>query len=610
MPHCFWGVSREHSEGTPGRRIAIAALLAGLACAAIGLFPGGGEAKKQGKKEQKRPNIVLLMTDDQTVESLKAMPIVDSKLANAGVTFKNNFASFPVCCPSRATMLTGQYPDNHGVRTNQQPSGGYVEMKNTIGNTLPVWLQQAGYYTAHIGKFLNGYGTGANAPDTEVPPGWSEWYGSLDDPDNFTGGTYTMYGYTLNENGAVVHYGSTPDVVDPATYQTDVYSAKAEDYIRRRAPKGKPFYLSVAPLAPHGEAGSCNCAGDDPRGAPRHQGRFAAEPVPRPPSYNEADVSDKPADIRNLTPITAPQEAALDARYRARLETLLAVDEMVGNLIGALKDKGELDDTVFIFTADNGFFHGEHRVRAGKVRHYEESSKVPLIIRGPGVPKDKRRAQLAVNADLAPTILDYADAKSGRAMDGRTLVPVMEDKLFEPGRGILIEAFNNADTSDPDAVDTRYSAVRTDRYVYAETGSEQELYDLSNDPYELNSRHNDASLAGVEAALDRLLAKLTSCAGKSCATKASLKLQLKFRNGGGCVANGIRAKVSGGSAPEVLGARFYLDGRKAGKDGAAPFDTKVGAKRLDGSGKNRLSANVTLLDGRDFTVKRSAPDAC
>ena len=598
-------MSREHAEGTRRRRAFTAALLAGLACASVALFPGGGEAKKKAKKEQKRPNIVLLMTDDQTVESLKAMPIVDSKLANAGVTFDNSFASFPLCCPSRATMLTGQYPDNHGVRTNQQPSGGYAELVPTEGNTLPVWLQRSGYATAHIGKYLNGYGTVSN--DTHVPPGWSEWYGSLDDPDAFTGGTYTMYGYTLNENGAVVHYGSTPDVVDPATYQTDVYSAKAADFIRRRAPNKKPFYLSVAPLAPHGEANSCNCAGDDPRGAPRHQGRFASEPVPRPPSFNEADVSDKPADIRNLTPITGPQEAAIDARYRARLESLLAVDDMVGNLIGALKDKGELGNTVFIFTADNGFFHGEHRVRNGKVRHYEESSGVPLIIRGPGIPKNKRRAQLAVNADLAPTILDFADATSGRNMDGRTLVPVIEDKLFEPGRGILIEAFNNA---DPDEVDTRYSAVRTDRYVYAETGAEQELYDLSNDPYELNSRHNDPSLAGVEAALDRLLAKLTSCAGKSCAAKPSLKLALKFRTDGRCVAAGIRAKVSGGTVPEVLSARFYADGRKAGKDGNGPFETKVGAKRLDSSDKNRISANLTLLDGREFTVKRSAPAAC
>jgi hypothetical protein len=152
--------------------------------------------------------------------------------------------------------------------------------------------------------------------------------------------------------------------------------------------------------------------------------------------------------------------------------------------------------------------------------------------------------------------------------------------------------------------------VRTDRYVYAETGAEQELYDLSNDPFELNSRHNDPSLAPVKAALDRLLAKLTSCAGKSCGVKPSLKLQLKFRTDGGCVAAGVRAKVSGALVPEVLQARFYADGRKAGKDGDGPYDAKIGAKRLDDSGKNRIAANVTLLDGREFTVSRAAPRGC
>ena len=196
---------RENAQRTSGRRAFAAALLAGLACFSIALFPGGGEAKKKKAKQQQDPNIVLLMTDDQTVESLKAMPITDSKLANAGVTFDNNFASFPLCCPSRATMLTGQYPDNHAIRTNQFPSGGYGSLVPTESNTLPVWLQKAGYHTAHIGKYLNGYGT--TSVDTHVPPGWSEWYGSLDDPDNFTGGTYTMYSYTLNENGAILPLG-------------------------------------------------------------------------------------------------------------------------------------------------------------------------------------------------------------------------------------------------------------------------------------------------------------------------------------------------------------------------------------------------------------------
>ena len=164
----MWDVSREQVTGTSGRRFAIGVLLAGLACSMIALFPGGGEAKKKGKKQQKRPNIVLLMTDDQTVESLKAMPIVDSKLGNAGVTFETTSPASPSAAP-RGRRAHGPVPRQPRWRTNQQPSGGYVEMKNTIGNTLPVWLQRSGYYTAHIGKFLNGYGTGANAPEGGAP---------------------------------------------------------------------------------------------------------------------------------------------------------------------------------------------------------------------------------------------------------------------------------------------------------------------------------------------------------------------------------------------------------------------------------------------------------
>ncbi|MCE3265826.1 MAG: sulfatase [Solirubrobacterales bacterium] len=598
---------RERASGAQARGGLLLAVAAVVTCLVAAVFPDEGEAKKKGAPEQKRPNIVMVMTDDQTVESLRAMPIVNKRIAQAGVSFPNSFASFPLCCPSRATMLTGQYPDNHGVRTNQPPNGGYATLVPTEGNAMPVWLQRAGYYTAHIGKYLNGYG--ASSVDTHVPPGWSEWYGSLDDPDGFIGGTYTMYGYTLNENGSIVHYGSTPDAVDPATYQTDVYAVKAEDFINRRAPKGKPFYLSVAPLAPHGEAmGVCNCAGDNPRAAVRHQGRFASEPVPRPPSFNEADVSDKPAGIQALTPINATQRAAIDDRYRARLESLLAVDEMVGRMVSALKARDELDRTVFIFTSDNGFFHGEHRLRSGKVRHYEESSGVPLIVRGPGVPKGEIRRQLAVNADLAPTILDFADAAPGRTMDGRSLVPLMEDKLLQPGRGILIEGFNNA---DPDDLLPSYSAVRTDRYVYAETGTDRELYDLRGDPFQLQSLSAVPALDPVEASLDRLLARLTACVGaKPCAARPALKLALKFGRDGKCVSAGIRAKVSGAAVPEVLDARFYANGRAAGGAGSAPFDAKIGAKKLSRSGKNRVTANATMLDGRGVTVKRSAPRAC
>jgi arylsulfatase A-like enzyme len=595
-----------------GRRAFGAVVLAGLLCAAVAFTPGAGEAKKRGaKKKQKRPNVVLVMSDDQALETQRYMPRTNDLLGRGGVTFNNNFVSYSLCCPSRSTLLTGQYAHNHDVRGNTLPAGGYSKIAPHLGNSLPVWLQRAGYYTGHIGKFLNGYGN--TSPDTEVPPGWSEWYGALDDPDAFTGGTYTMYGYTLNENGSIVHYGSTPDVVDPPTYQTDVYAAKAADFVARRAPKNKPFFLSVAPLASHTEAGgACNCEGNNPRAAPRHEGDLANEiPLSRP-NFNEADVSDKPQVIRNLTVMSPIQQEVVRARYRAQAESLLAIDEMVQRIADTLKAQGELKNTVIIYTADNGFFHGQHRVRQGKVRLYEESIRVPLLIRGPGVPKGKKRNQPVANIDLAPTIVDFADAKAQRRMDGRSLLPVMEDGLFSPGRPILLEAFFNADDPDenPETPATNYQSVRTDRYKYARYGTgEEELYDLDVDPYELQSLHAAPGLASVKADLQRLLATADNCAGKSCDARPRLKLRLSFRDGGACVAGAIAAKLGGGDAREVVSARFFAGSRKAGKDAAAPFRGRIGAARLR-AGKNRISANATLADGRVVTVKKAAPGRC
>jgi N-acetylglucosamine-6-sulfatase len=564
-------------------------LLTCLLCFAVALAPAGGEAKKRKKAKQAKPNIVLIMDDDQSVNLQQFLAKTNAAIADKGVTFDNSFVNYSLCCPSRSTMLTGQYAHNHGVRGNQLPTGGYSKLAPTLGNTLPVWLQRAGYYTAHIGKFLNGYGT--TSPDTEVPPGWNEWYGSLDNPDAFTGGTYTAYGYTLNENGRVVHYGSTPDVVDPATYQTDVYSQKAADFIRRRAPSRKPFYLSVAPRDPHGEAGSCNCAGDNPRAAPRYEGKLAGLTAPRDPSFNEANVSDKPSNIKNLPLLTPTQIANVDARYRARAEAVLGVDDLVQNVVSTLKASGELKNTVLIFTSDNGFFHGEHRVPQGKVRIYEPSIRVPLLIRAPGMPKGVHRRQPVGNVDLAPTILDFARAKPGRKEDGMSLVPIMKGKRDFPGRAMDLETYFTPDTTeDPEDPPLNYQGVRTDRYLYANYGTgEQELYDLRSDPFELQNQAGNPIYAPVQGALRRLLSSEATCAGKACRARPAIKLKARCSS----------AKVAGKGKPQE--ATFYLRGKKVRRDAKPPIQVRL-ANATSGS---KLEAVTTSLDGRIVSLKRT-----
>lgn len=438
-----------------------------------------------------QPNVIVFMTDDQNVSSLEVMPNVRALLTQQGVTYTNNFVSYPLCCPSRATYLTGQYPHNHDVMWNSAPDGGYYKLRGN--ETLPVWMGRAGYQTAHIGKYLNGYGT---QDPLEIPPGWGEWYGSIDPT------TYRMWGYTLNENGVLRTYGQD-SVEDPALYQTDVYRAKAVDYINRKAPGG-PFFLSVATLAPHTEGGfAANNGNRNPRPAPRHRGAFADRALPKPPSYDEADVSDKPAHIRFLPRITATAEAQILRTYRSRLESLLAVDEAVAAIVEALRANGELANTLFIFTSDNGWLQGEHRIRSGKIHPYEESIRVPLILRGPGLAANTQRTTQASNIDLAPTVLAAGGATPGIVVDGRSLLPV--STVVRP---LLIETGPRPDGS------RWYAAVRVPRFLYVEHSTgELELYDLQLDPYQLRSRHNDPAYQEVRASLAVELDRLMACAG-------------------------------------------------------------------------------------------------
>ncbi len=447
-----------------------------------------------------QPNVVVIMVDDMNVSALAYLPQVRSLIGTPGTTFTNSVVSYSLCCPSRSTFLTGQYAHNHGVLGNAPPDGGYRKLRGA--ETLPVWLGRAGYATGHVGKFLNGYG--AQTP-TEIPPGWSEWYGSTDPS------TYRMWGYTLNENGTLHTYG-TPTVEDPALYQADVYASKAVSFINRRAPSTQPFFLSFAPLAPHGEGGAsgADLSERNPRPAPRHRGDLDDATVPKPPSWNEADVSDKPAAIRRL-PLIGPaaQRRLEQVRLRGRLESLLAVDDAVASIVTALRAHAELSNTVIVFTSDNGWMQGEHRIPQGKVVPYEESIRVPLMIRGPGFPAGRQVDTIAANIDLAPTILEVAGASAGLTMDGRSLLPIA-NSTDRQLRGIVIE-------TGPKQSAAWYAGLRSARWKYVEHSTgERELYDLNLDPYELTSLHADQRYAQVQQALAARLATLRTCAGDAC----------------------------------------------------------------------------------------------
>ena len=480
-----------------------------------------------------RPNVVVIMTDDQTVEALRVMAATKSLIGDAGMTFENSFSSFPLCCPSRATFLTGQYAHNHGVLENETPTGGYYRLKSR--NTLPVWLRRAGYWTIHVGKYLNDYGT---EDPTEVPPGWDEWHG-LTDP-----GTYQMWGYQMNDNGALTTYGSF-EVEDPALYQTDVLAGKAVSQIHQAAGAGSPFFMTLWFLAPHREVASLS-AQTGPRPAPRHAAAFANKPLPRPPSFNEPDVSDKPLFMRLKPKLDATAIAAIERQYRNELEALLSVDEAVGAVVAALQADGLLDNTYVIFTSDNGYFHGEHRTPDEKILGYENSARVPLMIRGPGIAPGSRARELVANVDLAPTITALTGATPGLSMDGRSLLPFLADPARRTRRPVLLEAFMPVGSTlgffteqlpasgvvpKPEGAAAAgplpaiplgkailpYEAVRSDRYVYIEyiTG-EHELYDLELDPWQISSRHLDARYAQTQVALAVALTKLRLCRGASC----------------------------------------------------------------------------------------------
>jgi N-acetylglucosamine-6-sulfatase len=491
------------------------AIVVALAAVIGGTTPGSAPANAAVAA---KPNILFVLTDDLDMGEIAQMPSLQSKLVKQGVTFNNNFVSVSLCCPSRTTTLRGQYSHNTGVETNGGSNGGFAtaHANGVETSTVATWLQGAGYRTALIGKYLNGYPN--TAGDTYVPPGWTEFDSSV------KGNPYSEFNYTLNENGTLVSYGKKAK-----DYGTTVYTKKTQDFMTRAAQAGQPFFAYLAVYAPHAPATP----------APRDANLFPGATAPRTPSYNEADVSDKPAWVQAKPRLDAATQAKTDALYRKRIQSLQAVDRSIGQLIATLKTNGQLANTYIVFTSDNGFHLGQHRLPQGKQTAYEEDIHVPLIVRGPGVPKNAKRAHITGNVDYAPTFAALAGAATPSFVDGRSLAPLLgasPPAVSTWRHAYLVEHWQQGGTEAPgsgpqepadgDQVAApaaaqgipEYHAVRTARYTYVElvTG-EKELYDHTVDPYELDNIAATASPALLSSLHDRLVA-LETCAGAGCRT--------------------------------------------------------------------------------------------
>ena len=415
-----------------------------------------------------RPNVILVLTDDLDARptSISRMPNLQRYLVDQGTIFENAFVTNALCCPSRATILRGQYSHNHGVLTNKAPLGGEQRFSE-LGredSTVATWLHSEGYGTVMFGKYLNHF-------KPPVPPGWDLWFGR--------------------------------GIAPPGSYETDYYAYEAAKFIEGAGDETRPFFMWLCTTAPH--------ANVDP--PPRYDDAFPDSTAPRPPSFNEEDVSDKPKWLQDKPLLTENEIAGIDEQYRNRLRTLLAVDDMIGTLFKALKESGELDSTYVFFTSDNGYVMGEHRRPHGKWSAYEEAMRVPLIVRGPGVPEGKTLPHMVLNNDLAPTFATLGDAPVPSFVDGRSFVPLLSGSPPSPSswRAAFLEEAVASGSGRP-----AFEAIRTTDHLWVEyANGERELYDLRDDPYELDSLHKTAP-SDLKKDLAGRLDRLRDCSGEGC----------------------------------------------------------------------------------------------
>src|SRR4029077_10016076 len=422
-----------------------------------------------------RPNIVFVLTDDLASNLVRFMPHVLA-MEREGVTFGNYFVTDSLCCPSRASILTGRFPHDTRVFDNSPPEGGYsvFHERGEEQTTFAAALQRAGYRTALMGKYLNGYKPGATEDGTTpyVPPGWSEW--------DVAGNGYPEYGYRMNSNGHLRAYGN-----QPKDYLTSVLAGKGVGFIDRAAASRRPFMLEIATFAPHSPFTP----------APRDRGAFPGLGAPRSPAFDVVG-SNEAAWLSHFQPLDSSQVASIDRKFRLRAQAVQAVDRMIGEIEAELAAKGLARNTYIVFSSDNGLHMGEHRLLPGKLRAFDTDIKVPLVVTGPGVPAGRTVNRMTENIDLCPSFEQLGGAPIPEDGDGRSLVGRMHgQRVLSWPREILVEHHGRVfDPSDPDLPirgsgnPPSYEAIRTRRSLYVEydTG-EREYYDLVRDPFELRN---------------------------------------------------------------------------------------------------------------------------
>jgi N-acetylglucosamine-6-sulfatase len=574
--------------GTLARVSAAIVLLALLFGLVVATSEEARAAKaKASEAEGQKPSFVVIQTDDQTLEELYqgvrmangneefAMPNTLQMLGEKGITFNRYYTPYSLCAPSRVSLLTGRYAHNDHVGGNVPPNGGWTGFQSRLAysHNLATWLQGAGYRTIHIGKILNGYGDPPYSPGTEVPPGWSSWHTILNsDTDHY------FYGYLMNNNGVVEgpygnsgswetrEYGEIDDAGcpyaplngKPCFYETDKFNQLAAEELAA-TPAEQPFYMQVDYTAPHGDFRKP--AG--PQVATRDMGRFFTAPLPagRAEGFNEGNVNDKPRFIREAAYLNATEIHTYRVYYQHCLEALISVDEGVKEILDELGGLGRLRNTYVLFTSDNGFFFGQHRLVGGKFLAYEPSTHLPLIIRGPGIKPDTSTGQLVNTTDIAPTILELAEVTPDKSVDGVSMVPYMKDPTLRSRRPLLFESFvqtddveqnGQASSEEPSATERtdagpasgklgvkgvsaraatknpaatasevappkNYYGIRLGPYKYIEwPDGEKELYDINKDPNELNNVVRDPNYFPIRAFLHEELERLETCSGRTC----------------------------------------------------------------------------------------------